>query len=382
MRPCPVCGGEQHTKMFHRDFSGMSEIVQFSHYDVLQCDTCGMMFAGNIVEAMPLLRYYELMSKYETSAFAAEQELNEVKIGFIHFILEDISPTASVIDVGCGEGSLLRRLKKNGFQKLVGLEPSRKNCQTVQEHWGIRTIQGGLGEDVSALAGETFDVVILDGVLEHLLSVQNNLKQALQYLAQDGKLCLFVPDVGVFPEENDLYQQFSVEHINYFSIQSLKNLMRRFGMRCIHHGNAGEALYTLWERDRFAGMDASSVLPVDTEGVRCMRLYLDRAKALCEDLRRKLTLYRGRKIYLWAAGTHTATLYQLGLLDGISVAAIIDSNANYQGKTIYGVPVIAPQELPARDTLPIIISSQLAQDAIHAQITEQMGLPNEVVRLY
>ena len=120
MRPCPVCGGEQHTKMFHRDFSGMSEIVPFSHYDVLQCDTCGMLFAGNIVEAMPLLRYYELMSKYETSAFAAEQELNEVKIGSIHFILEDISPTASVIDVGCGEGSLLRRLKKNGFQKLVG----------------------------------------------------------------------------------------------------------------------------------------------------------------------------------------------------------------------------------------------------------------------
>ena len=63
MRTCPVCGSEKHTKMFHRDFSGMSEIVPFSHYDVLQCETCGMMFAGNIVESMPLLQYYELMSK-------------------------------------------------------------------------------------------------------------------------------------------------------------------------------------------------------------------------------------------------------------------------------------------------------------------------------
>ena len=131
--------------MFHRDFSGMSEIVPFSHYDVLQCETCGMMFAGNIVESMPLLQYYELMSKYETSAFAKAQELNEVKIGSIQFLLDEISPTDSVIDIGCGEGSLLRSLKKNGFQKLVGLEPSRKNCQTVQEHWGIRAIQGGIG---------------------------------------------------------------------------------------------------------------------------------------------------------------------------------------------------------------------------------------------
>ena len=382
MRTCPVCGSEKHTKMFHRDFSGMSEIVPFSHYDVLQCETCGMMFAGNIVESMPLLQYYELMSKYETSAFAKAQELNEVKIGSIQFLLDEISPTDSVIDIGCGEGSLLRSLKKNGFQKLVGLEPSRKNCQTVQEHWGIRAIQGGLGENISELAGETFDVVILDSVFEHLLSVQTNLKQALQYLAEDGKLCLFVPDVGVFPEENDLYQQFSVEHINYFSIQSLKNLMSLFGMRCIKHGNVGEALYTLWQRDNSVTMDSSPVLQFDTEGVRCMHLYLDRAKALSEDLRRKLAPYQGRKVYLWAAGTHTATLYQLGLLDDIYVTAIVDSNVNYQGKTIYDVPVIAPKELAARDPLPIIISSQLAQDAIHTQITERMGLTNEVVRLY
>jgi methionine biosynthesis protein metW len=368
--------------MFHRDFSGMSEIVPFSHYDVLQCETCGMMFAGNIVESMPLLQYYELMSKYETSAFAKAQELNEVKIGSIQFLLDEISPTDSVIDIGCGEGSLLRSLKKNGFQKLIGLEPSRKNCQTVQEHWGIRAIQGGLGENISELAGETFDVVILDSVFEHLLSVQTNLKQALQYLAEDGKLCLFVPDVGVFPEENDLYQQFSVEHINCFSIQSLKNLMSFFGMRCIKHGNVGEALYTLWQRDTSVTMDSSPVLQFDTEGVRCMHLYLDRAKALSEDLCRKLAPYRGRKVYLWAAGTHTATLYQLGLLDDIYVTAIVDSNVNYQGKTIYDVPVIAPQELAARDPLPIIISSQLAQDAIHTQITERMGLTNEVVRLY
>ena len=360
----------------------MNEIVPFAHYDVLQCDACGMMFAGNIAETMSLSAYYERMSKYETATYTARVASDEARQKFVRLLLADIVPQDAVLEIGCGEGSLLHTLKENGILHLVGLEPSQRNCRKIRADWDIRAVQGELGAEIPALAGERFDVVILEGVLEHLLPVQDNLKQILRYLTENGKLCFVVPDLAVFPEQNDFYQQFSVEHINCFSMQSLTNLMRPFGMRCISRGSVGEAFYTMWQRDTSVTMDSSPVLQFDTEGVRCMHLYLDRAKALSEDLCRKLAPYRGRKVYLWAAGTHTATLYQLGLLDDIYVTAIVDSNVNYQGKTIYDVPVIAPQELMARDPLPIIISSQLAQDAIHTQITERMGLTNEVVRLY
>lgn len=75
-------------------------------------------------------------------------------------------------------------------------------------------------------------------------------------------------------------------------------------------------------------------------------------------------------------------LYQLGLLDDVRVEVIIDSNANYQGKRIFGIPVGAPEELRAHPQLPVIVSSQNAQEPIRRQITEQMHLPNPVVTLY
>ena len=377
-RCCPVCVGEETKKIFHRDFGGMESIVPFAGYDVVQCMRCGAFYADNIGETMPLMHYYEMMSKYETEAFSVSQEALAEYAFAIGFLRGHIAPEQSIIDIGCGNGAMLHMLQEQGFRHLTGLEPSEKNCRGITERWGIRAVAGALGEDIPPLVGETFDVVLMEGVLEHLLDVQGNVRDALAYLKKDGALYLNVPDLAAFPDCHDLYQQFSVEHVNFFSLPSMQNLMGAFGMTCVAYDRNGYGVFTLW-RHASEGVPARTF---DQAGTADMRTYLARAEQLAAQMKARLAPYCGREVYVWAAGTHTAMLYQLGLLDGIHVRAIIDSNANYQGKEIYGVPVIAPQELAARDPLPIIISSQLAQDAIYTQITERMKLTNEVIRLY
>ena len=377
-RCCPVCVGEETKKVFHRDFGGMESIVPFSGYDVVQCTRCGAFYADSIGETMPLMHYYEMMSKYETEAFSVSREaLAEYEFA-IGFLRGHLAPEQSIIDIGCGNGAMLHMLQEQGFHHLTGLEPSEKNCRGITERWGIRAVAGALGEEIPPLADETFDVVLMEGVLEHLIDVQGNVREALSYLKEDGALYLNVPDLAAFPACHDLYQQFSVEHVNFFSLPSMQNLMREFGMTCVAYDRNGYGVFTLW-RHASEGVPA---LAFDHTGTADMRTYLTGAEQLAAQMKDRLAPYRGRAVYVWAAGTHTAMLYQLRLLDGIHVRAIIDSNANYQGKEVYGVPVIAPQELTEREPLPIIISSQLAQDAIHAQIKEKMGLPNEMVRLY
>ena len=377
-RCCPVCVGEETKKVFHRDFGGMESIVPFSGYDVVQCTRCGAFYADNIGETMPLMHYYEMMSKYETEAFSVSQEALAEYAFAIGFLRGHIAPEQSIIDIGCGNGAMLHMLQEQGFRHLTGLEPSEKNCRGITERWGIRAVAGALGEDIPPLVGETFDVVLMEGVLEHLIDIQGNVRDALAYLKKDGALYLNVPDLAAFPDCHDLYQQFSVEHVNFFSLPSMQNLMGAFGMTCVAYDRNGYGVFTLW-RHTSEGVPTRTF---DQAGTADMRTYLAGAEQLAAQMKDRLTPYRGREVYVWAAGTHTAMLYQLGLLDGIHVRAIIDSNANYQGKEIYGVPVIAPQKLAASEPLPIIISSQLAQDAIHTQIKEKMGLPNEVVRLY
>jgi methionine biosynthesis protein metW len=371
--------GEETKKVFHRDFGGMESIVPFSGYDVVQCTRCGAFYADNIGEAMPLMHYYEMMSKYETEAFSVSREALAEYAFAIGFLRRHIAPEQSIIDIGCGNGAMLHMLQEQGFRHLTGLEPSEKNCRSITERWGIRAIQGQLGgTDSSFDPHEKFDIVLMEGVLEHLIDVQGNVREALSYLKKDGALYLNVPDLAAFPDCHDLYQQFSVEHVNFFSLPSMQNLMGAFGMTCVAYDRNGYGVFTLW-RHASEGIPACTF---DQAGTADMRTYLARAEQLAAQMKARLAPYCGREVYVWAAGTHTAMLYQLGLLDGIQVRAIIDSNANYQGKAIYGVPVIAPQEVAARDPLPIIISSQLAQDAIYIQITERMKLTNEVIRLY
>ena len=377
-RTCPVCDHVAVRVIFERDFGGMGSIVPFSRYDVVECEHCGAYYADHLAESVPLTQYYEQLSKYETKEFALSKTSREDHEVAVRFLEEHITPDASVIDIGCGNGTLLYMLKERGICHVTGLEPSEKNCRAIEERWGIRAVSGVLGEHIPALANEKFDLVGMKGVLEHLLDVKESVAQALDYVAKGGQLCIIVPDVSAFPHCVDLYQQFSVEHVNFFSLTSLGNLMRGFGMICTAHRTHGEALYSLWQKSD----ECTANIRFDAAGAASMHEYLARAKTLGTQIAHRIAPLKGAKVAVWAAGTHTAMLYQLGLLDDVRVEVIIDSNANYQGKRIFGIPVGAPEELRAHPQLPVIVSSQNAQEPIRRQITEQMHLPNPVVTLY
>lgn len=81
--------------------------------------------------------------------------------------------------------------------------------------------------------------------------------------------------------------------------------------------------------------------------------------------------------YIWGAGTQTAMLYQMNAFPHDAVKGIIDSNANYQGKTICGNEIIAPAQLKRLPPAPILISAQYAQNAIIKAIHD-MGIDNDI----
>ena len=74
-------------------------------------------------------------------------------------------------------------------------------------------------------------------------------------------------------------------------------------------------------------------------------------------------------------------LFQLGLIKPSDVQLVIDANPNYHGEAFYGTHIVAPDELLNRKDLPIIISSQYAQDTIERQIKD-MQLKNKVYKLF
>ena len=76
-------------------------------------------------------------------------------------------------------------------------------------------------------APDTFDLIVLSAVLEHICDLQATLLHIRRMLSRDGLVFVSVPDASRFSKDDDApFQHFSIEHVNYFSGTSLNNCSR------------------------------------------------------------------------------------------------------------------------------------------------------------
>ena len=201
-RCCPICEQDnmENKEVFCRKFTGMRDMVPFEEYHVYQCEQCGLVYAGNIAEGIPLEKYYADLSKYERSGWAELDLVSALDQEAAEFLDRNLSigKDASILDIGCGAGGLLYALKKMGYLQVFGLEPSVKNAEFAREHYGVMVYPEGPSANTTALAGRKFNVISMKGVLEHILPLKDSIEIALTFLSQDGKIFIEVPDVSSF----------------------------------------------------------------------------------------------------------------------------------------------------------------------------------------
>lgn len=378
-KKCPICEkSNMKSKMIiNRDFSGYKSITPFTSYNVYACNECGMVYAGDIEENIPLDIYYDQMSKYEGDIYVLSPVVEACYEREALFIEKYVNKNARILDIGCAFGGFLNVLKQHGFRNVEGLELSKKNAKYAKEHYDIDVHIGGIGYDVSL--PEKYNLVILNGTLEHLLDIRKCIAQIKTFLNDDGRIFLQVPAVEDFASHTDLYQEFSTEHINYFSMPALSNLMRLYGMKneanTIDHqsimGLSGNSL-SLWKNG--GGVEIIR----ETPDFSYIDRYMDQCKKFSDKIINELRdKDYSQGFYIWGAGTQTAMLYQMNAFPHDAVKGIIDSNANYQGKTICGNEIIAPAQLKRLPPAPILISAQYAQNAIIKAIHD-MGIDNDI----
>ena len=94
-------------------------------------------------------------------------------------IVELIPPHASVLDLGCGTGRLLARLKQNGRGRLVGVElDEQKILGALQRNLDV--IQADLNEGLRSFADQQFDCVVLSQTLPAVKDVEGVIAEMLR----------------------------------------------------------------------------------------------------------------------------------------------------------------------------------------------------------
>ncbi len=94
-------------------------------------------------------------------------------------ILEMISPQASVLDLGCGDGHLLGSLQARGHQKLCGVDVKTKKLVSTAQH-GVEVIDADLNHGLPEFSNQQFDQVVICSTLQMVPNVRKLLSDALR----------------------------------------------------------------------------------------------------------------------------------------------------------------------------------------------------------
>lgn len=388
-RVCPVCGRSSSRPIMRQSFGGAIGMSPMSGYDVVVCDGCGAGFAIDIPSQEQLDAYYRDLSKYEYAHRSGhESEDDERRLAEVAEIVDGLVPDRNVrvLEIGCGNGRLLAHLRQRGFRHLRGIDPSPSCSANARELYGIEVLTSTLAEQRSSERG--YGLIIMTQVLEHIRDLRLALQQVFDLLDEAGLFYADVPDVANFTARADApYQEFSTEHINYFSRVSLANALGQCGfetvvcesaMRTHRIGSRFPVVHGLFRKTG----DRCPLVQDDVTEPALQR-YVAEGRAMDETLRTRINrqVRVGEPLVIWGTGTHTQRLLACGILEGCSIVAFVDSNPKYQGRELNGRPILAPHQLIGRSEA-IMISSFGFQNEILRKIRGDLKLTNKVITLY
>ncbi len=391
-RTCEVCRTTQPRALYRQRFAQMSEGSLLGGYNVVTCESCGFCFADRLPDQHSFDCYYRDMSKYEQPAGPVEPSSYDLE-RFRSTVkkVQSFSPRTDVriLEIGCATGLLLSLLKDAGYSNVAGVDPSPVCAEVARRQYRVPVQCASLSDDLAASA--SVDLLLLVGVLEHIRDLRAALVKLSAMLAPGGRVFITVPDASRYASGEDApFQEFSVEHINFFGPASLANLMAVHGFRPVFCEQAQQRqnvrTVTPVVHAAFELLPPDGPRPqwtADLEAAEGLKKYIAQSRHDNDAIQPALNklVASQQPVIIWGAGAHTLRLLATSRLAQANLVAIVDSNPRYQGKSVNGVPILPPDAIRQTPGT-ILISSRPFQQNIQRQIQESMRLSNEVLALY
>ena len=144
---------------------------------------------------------------------------------------------AKVLDLGCGDGSLLRYLRDTRDIHGYGVEISDENVQACFNN-GINVIQNDLESGLSSFGSGSFDYVILSQTLQAMRHTENLIKEMMR-VSKEGIVSF--PNFGYWKNRLQVlsgympvsevlpYQWFDTPNIHLCTLGDFERFCRQHG---------------------------------------------------------------------------------------------------------------------------------------------------------
>lgn len=352
---CPLCEFRGTTAFLHRErvpvhqhllMKDETSAVGIARGDLEMavCPRCG--FVYNRAFDLSRLSYGAAYDNNQAYSPSFREHLDELA----HYLVSERNVRGCrIVEVGCGDGSFLRRLVAGADNSGYGFDPSYDGPLTDRDG-RLRFVRDYYGpehaEEVPA------DVVVCRHVIEHVpdpLDLLRSIRHALVHSPQ-ARVFFETPDV-TWILENRVIWDFFYEHCSLFTPESLTTAFEAAGFMVESVRNVFGGQY-LWLEAKIA---QSPMAMSETENPNETVLLAQRFAAAEASLQQSWE-DRGRnlaaqgKVALWGAGAKGVTFANLVDPRRNLVDCLVDLNPQKVGRYVPGTghPIVSYRELAPR----------------------------------
>jgi NDP-4-keto-2,6-dideoxyhexose 3-C-methyltransferase len=316
---------------------------------------CGLLQLKHTVERDVLYKKYWYQSGISTTMVNALADIASSAEKLLKLSSGDLA-----VDIGSNDGTLLRQFKTPGLA-TVGFEPSdlwklgtQGTSKIINDYFNYETFKKEFGDRKAKLV--TSIAMFYD--LEDPNAFVEDVKKCLD---KDGIWIIQMNYLGLMLG-NNTFDNISHEHLEYYSLLSLQNLLERHGMEPfdieLNDANGGSfRIYVRYKKGKirgFAGAEERLRRQRGCEekmGLGDKKVYAEFARRI-EKTKDVLLHFlnqekkAGKKIFIYGASTRGLVILQYAGIDKKLITAAVDKNPDKVGKYIVGtgIPIMSVEQ--------------------------------------
>lgn len=235
---CPVCGADN-----------AGHLLDVKGFKIVKCKGCTMAYVNPRLKDKSIYHIYQDnyfqkdgytfedfgYGDYDLTAHLRDRTF----IRWYEEALPDLKVTSGLaLDVGCATGRFLMILREKNW-KVKGIELDRGMCADLEDR-GFEVSNEPLETQKDE---DSYDLITLFDVVEHLPHVHLDFKKLHSLLSDDGSVVLVTPNIESLQSKlfgKRWFQLKPKEHISYFSPKTLSRLAEENGFRVVKEFATGQ----------------------------------------------------------------------------------------------------------------------------------------------